>query len=103
LSSSHLLPNPPLPIRDRLEPDAAPALPHHFDAARVQPAAQILALADVEELQVPTALDDGFNARARDAHAAAHAEIAQLEQVQRYAAQGRVRDGGAAEGEVEVG
>lgn len=47
------------------------------------------------------AVDDGLDAHARDADAAAHRQRAQLEQVQADAAQGGVADGAAAEGEVE--
>jgi hypothetical protein len=98
-----LLPShPPLSIRHRLKPDSPPPLLHHLHTARLDPPPQVLALTHIKQLQIPAPLDHRLDARARDAHAAAHAEVAEFEQVQRYAAQRRVGDGGAAEGEVEV-
>lgn len=94
---------PPLPIRHDLENHLPPSTPHALGPARIDPPLQILALAHVEELEVATAFDDCFDAGARDAHTPAHREVAQLEEVQRDAAEGGVGDGGAAEGEVEVG
>jgi hypothetical protein len=71
-------------------------------AARFEPSGQVLALADVKDFQDRAALDDGFDADARDADAAADRDLLQLQEVQPDAAQGGVGDGRAAEGEAEV-
>ena len=60
-------------------------------------------MADVEEFEVSASFDDGFDAGACDADAAADGKMAELEKVEGDAAEGSVGDGGAAEGEVEMG
>jgi hypothetical protein len=62
-------------------------LPHHINAARFEPATQILALTDIEQFEVTTAFDDGFNASARNSDAAADAQVAEFEEVERDAAE----------------
>ena len=47
------------------------------------------------------AVDDGFDADARDANTASHGEGAQFEEVESDASEGGVGDGAPAEGEVE--
>jgi hypothetical protein len=101
LLTSKILPSdPPLPIRHCLKLDRAAPLPHHLHATCIDPLAQILALTDIKQLQISAAFDDRLDARASDSHAAAYAKIAEFEKVQRNTAQGRVGDGGPAEGEV---
>jgi hypothetical protein len=92
----------PFPIGNGFELDVSAALAYHVDAARVEPAPQILALTDVEELQVSAAFHDGFDACARYSDATAHAQVAEFEEMERDATQRSIGDGGAAEGEVEV-
>lgn len=75
-----------------LKPLRAPAL---------DPLAQILTLAHIERGQLVAAVDDGLDADARDADAAAHRQLAQLEEMQADAAEGGIADGAAAEGEIE--
>jgi hypothetical protein len=85
-----LLSNPPLAICNRFELDIPPSLPHHVDAACIEPAAQILTLADIEQFEITTTFDDGFNSRARDSDTAADTQVAEFEEVQGNAAEGRV-------------
>lgn len=101
-SASKPLPNPPLPICHRLKSHIPPPTPHHLHAPRINPPAQILALANIKQFQIPTPLDNSFDARARDAHAAAHRQVAEFKKVQGDAAEGSVGDCGTAESEVEV-
>jgi hypothetical protein len=67
-----LLSHAPPPVGHRFELDPAAALPHHLHAAGFDPPPEVLALADVEDLEVSAAFDDGFDARARHANAPAH-------------------------------
>ena len=89
----------PTAVSNSLKSDGAADSAH---AASIKPRLQILALRDVEEVELAAAVDDGLDAGAGDAHAAAHGQLLQLEQVQAQAAHRAVRDGAAAEGEVEV-
>lgn len=76
--------------------------PPALHAPALQPRQQVLALADVKDLELVAALEHAVDADARDAHAAADGELAQVREVQAQGAEGGVRDGAAAEGEVEV-
>lgn len=88
---------PPSPDKTKRHPP-----PHPTPPSLHNPPLQISTLADIEPLQLMAPLHHGLHAHARDPHAAAHRKEAHLQQVQADAAQGGVRDGGAAEGEVEV-
>jgi hypothetical protein len=82
-----LLSHTPPPVGHRFELDPAAALPDHLHAAGFDPPPEVLALADVEDLEVSAAFDDGFDARTRHADAPAHGQVAELEQVQGDAAE----------------
>jgi hypothetical protein len=74
---SKILPsNPPLAIRHRLKLDRAASLLHHLHATCIDPLAQVLALTDIKEFEIPAAFDYRLDACASDSDAAAHAEIA---------------------------
>jgi len=91
-----------IPLLLRQKPHAAPIRPpRSLLPARLEPPRQILALADIEHLQLRAPLHDGLDAHARDAHAAAHAQPPQLQQMQADGAQRRVRHRRAAERQLE--
>jgi hypothetical protein len=68
-----------------------------------EPAGEVLALADVEEIEDSATFDDGFNTDASDAHTAADGELAEPKEVEADRAEGGVGDGGATEGEFKGG
>jgi len=77
--------------RDRLEPDVPlPELRALLDTACFQPALQVLALADIKDLEVVAALYDRLDAYTGHAHAAADREFAEFEEVQADRTQGAV-------------
>jgi hypothetical protein len=79
LTLAHRIPPPAITHTNKIY--ITSSTPHALHAPGIEPAAQILTLTDVEALEVATALDDGLDARARDAHAAAHRQVAELEKV----------------------
>ena len=86
------------PLSDSLKPD--PLLkPSH--PTSIQPPLQILTLTHIKLLQLMAALDNSLDSNPCDAHAAAHGQRAQFQQVQTDAAEGGVGDGGATEREIK--
>jgi hypothetical protein len=101
VSRTQLLPSPIL-ASTTTKPHSPVPRPHGLAAALVDPPGQIATLAHVKVLERLAPINDGVDAQARDAHAPAHRQRSQVEQVARDDAQRRVRHRGAAEGEVQV-
>lgn len=74
-----------------------------MNTAVVNPSAQVLALADVEFLEVAAAFKDCLNTSARDTDAATDGKIFKFKEVQADAAERAVGHGRAAEREIQVG
>lgn len=84
---SALLPCSPSSIGHSLECYVAPTTPHHLHTTSIEPATQILALTNVEQIKVPAAFHHGFDASSGDANAPTHGEVAQFEEMQGDAAE----------------
>lgn len=81
LLTSTALSCPPLPISDNLEADILATCSDGLHTAGVEPSLQILALANIEEFEVPAAFNYGFNTRACDTNAATHGKLFKLEEM----------------------
>lgn len=73
-----------------------------MDTTVVDPSAQVLALANVEFLEIAAAFENRFNAGTRDTNATTDRKIFQFKEVQADAAERAVGDRRTAECEVEV-
>lgn len=84
---------------DSLEEDPITILiwPVVFD-----PWSQVLALADIEGLELVTAVRDRLNTGARDSNTPTHRESLHVQEVEADAAKGRIGDGGAAKRHVQI-
>lgn len=74
LTFSHRVPPSAIAYTDKVDV-AAPAT-YALYASSFEPAAQVLALTNVEAFEIAAALDNGFNTCASHTHAAAYRQVA---------------------------
>jgi|SRR5690242_5101376 len=80
--SIRLLADAPPAVGHSFEFDSASALPYHVLTACIEPSCKILALADVEDLEISAAFNYSLDACACHADTAAYGEVAELEQME---------------------